>query len=316
MTASPDQATPILAVQDLTKRFGPVQAVRGVSFQVWAGQTFGIVGESGSGKSTTARLLLRLIEPTSGEVQFQGGDLLALAARAMREQRRHLQMVFQDPMGSLNPRMTVGELIAEPMLVHGIGTAVTRRQRAQALLDEVGLPASALTRFAHEFSGGQRQRIAIARALATEPALVVADEPVSALDVSVQAQVLNLLLDLKDRHGTTMVFISHDLRVIEFMCDQVAVMYLGEMVEAGPKAQVFAAPQHPYTRALFDSMPGRGAAAPHLQGEIPSPSAVPSGCAFRTRCPQAHARCASEAPASRSVGAGHVAACHLLDAAP
>ena len=306
-------ADALLKVMDLSRQFGAVQAVRGISFEIAPGETFGIVGESGSGKSTAARLVLRLIEPSAGSVHFRGRDLKSLSGNELRDERRHMQMVFQDPMGSLNPRMTIGELIAEPMLVHDIGTPSARHERALALLDEVGLPTSAMQRYAHEFSGGQRQRIAIARALATEPALIVADEPVSALDVSVQAQVLNLLLDLQEKHKTTLLFISHDLRVIEFMCTRVAVMYLGEIVESGPRSEVFAAPRHPYTQALFDSMPGRGEAARHLQGEIPSPSAVPSGCAFRTRCPQAHERCVTEHPSLRQVGHAHHAACHLLE---
>ncbi len=307
-------AEPLLLASGLVKHFAQVQAVRGIDITVARGETFGIVGESGSGKSTAARLLLRLIEADAGQIRFQGQDLRALAAEPLRQVRRQMQMVFQDPNGSLNPRMTVAELVEEPMLVHGIGDAAQRRTRALALLDEVSLPAAALQRHPHQFSGGQRQRIAIARALATEPALIVADEPVSALDVSVQAQVLNLLLDLKERHHNTLVFISHDLRVVEFMCDRIAVMYLGEIVEVGPKARLFGAPAHPYTQALLGAVPGHGdrAAVAPLQGEIPSPAAPPSGCGFRTRCPHAHGLCATTAPPLRALADGHLAACHRL----
>ena len=302
------QVEPLLAVDGLVKQFGPVQAVRGISFALGAGRTFGIVGESGSGKSTTARLALHLLPPTAGRVRFRGRDLGTLSRPALRRERRHMQMVFQDPYSSLNPRMTVGDTLAEPMEVHGLPGG---RTRAVALLDEVGLPRTALDRYPHEFSGGQRQRVAIARALATEPALIVADEPVSALDVSVQAQILNLFRDLQDRHGTALLFISHDLRVVEFMCDEIAVMYLGEIVEQGPREDVYAAPRHPYTQALLDSAPGRVRRLPPLRGDIPSPAAVPSGCAFRTRCPLAFDRCTAEHPALRPVGVGHRAACHL-----
>ena len=306
---------PLLAVRGLKKTFGAVQAVRGVDIDIDAGATFGIVGESGSGKSTVARLALRLIEPTAGAVSFGGRDLSRLSRGELRRQRRHMQMIFQDPYGSLNPRMTVRDTLTEPLEVHGVGSAAERERRIEALAAEVGLPASALGRYPHEFSGGQRQRIAIARALATEPELIVADEPVSALDVSIQAQVLNLLIDLRERRRLTMLFISHDLRVIEFLCDQVAVMYLGEIVERGPRHAIYAAPRHPYTQALFDAVPGRGHRG-RLKGEIPSATAVPSGCAFRTRCPYAFERCAIETPALMAVGDSHVAACHRLDGEP
>ena len=302
----------LLEAYDLAKTFGKVAAVRGVSFALRRGETFGIVGESGSGKSTIARLLLRLIEPSGGDVRFRGRDLTSLNKEEMRRERRHIQMIFQDPFGSLNPRMTVGELIAEPMHAHDIGERGRREARALKLLEEVGLPAAARTRYPHEFSGGQRQRIAIARALASEPTLIVADEPVSALDVSVQAQVLNLLLDLKARHAMTLLFISHDLRVVEFLCDRIAVMYLGEIVEQGDKAAIYRAPRHPYTQALFASAPGRPKSA-RLIGEIPNAANVPSGCAFRTRCPLAFARCAIERPPLRAIGGDRLAACHLVE---
>lgn len=307
---------PVLEVRSLSKSFKAIKAVRKVSFSVFEGKTFGIVGESGSGKSTTARLVLRLIDPTTGEIRFRGTDLSSMKQEELRRQRRNMQMIFQDPFGSLNARMTVRETLTEPQLVHGLGTPASRVDAARDLLAEVGLPSAALDRFPHEFSGGQRQRIAIARALATNPQLIVADEPVSALDVSVQAQVLNLLRDLQERHGTTMLFISHDLRVVQFMCDEIAVMYLGEIVEQGPRERVYGAPAHPYTQALLDSAPGRGSGKrARLSGEIPSAHATPSGCAFRTRCPHAHERCVVEAPAMRQLADGQQAACHLLDRA-
>ena len=306
----------MLSVSGLSKSFKTVKAVRDVSFTIPRGKTFGLVGESGSGKSTTARLVLRLVEPTAGRIAFRGRDLSALSASDLRRERRHMQMIFQDPFGSLNPRMSVRETLVEPQFVHGIGTAAEQLKVAERLLAEVSLPRAALDRYPHEFSGGQRQRIAIARALSTNPDLIVADEPVSALDVSVQAQVLNLMRDLQDRHGTTMLFISHDLRVVQFMCDEIGVMYLGEIVEQGPRDRIYNAPAHPYTKALLASVPGKGSGQrARLSGEIPSAHAVPSGCAFRTRCPHAFERCASEKPAMREIGNGQRAACHLLDKA-
>jgi oligopeptide/dipeptide ABC transporter ATP-binding protein len=306
----------LLSVRGLSKTFKKVQAVRNLSFDIRKGRTFGIVGESGSGKSTTARLVLRLIEPSAGAIAFSGSDIGKLGADALRRRRRDMQMIFQDPFGSLNPRMTVGETLREPQMVHGIGTPAEQERRARLLLADVGLPENAYHRFPHEFSGGQRQRIAIARALATEPAFIVADEPVSALDVSVQAQVLNLLKDLQARHATTMLFISHDLRVVRFMCDDIAVMYLGQIVEQGPRDSIYETPRHPYTQALLASLPGMKRNGPKrtaLGGEIPSAHAVPMGCAFRTRCPLAHERCAVETPAMKVLGDSHRAACHLLE---
>ena len=310
-------SAPLLEAKALSKSFSKVHAVRGVDIALPRGRTFGLVGESGSGKSTVARLVLRLIEATSGTVHFDGEDLRSLGAEALRRTRRRMQMIFQDPYGSLNGRMTVGETLAEPQLVHGIGAgAGERMERARDLLGEVGLPAGALARFPHEFSGGQRQRIAIARALATEPDLIVADEPVSALDVSVQAQILNLLGDMQDARRTTMLFISHDLRVVRYVCDEIAVMYLGEIVEQGPRDRVYDTPAHPYTQALLASAPGSprtdGRRA-KLTGEIPSADAIPTGCAFRSRCPHAFKRCETEAPALRGIAGGQSAACHLLD---
>ena len=307
---------PMLTVTGLSKSFRAVKAVRDVSFSIPRGKTFGLVGESGSGKSTTARLVLRLVEPTAGTFTFRGRDLATLSAGDLRAERRHMQMIFQDPFGSLNPRMSVRDTLVEPQLVHGVGTPAEQLRTAERLLGEVSLPRAALDRFPHEFSGGQRQRIAIARALATNPELIVADEPVSALDVSVQAQVLNLMRDLQDRHNTTMLFISHDLRVVQFMCDEIGVMYLGEIVEQGPRERIYGAPAHPYTQALLASAPGKGGGRrARLKGEIPSAHAVPSGCAFRTRCPHAFDRCATEKPAMRELEGGQKAACHLLDRA-
>ena len=307
---------PILSVTGLSKSFRAVKAVRDVSFSIPRGKTFGLVGESGSGKSTTARLVLRLVEPTAGSISFRGRDLAGLSSRDLRAERRHMQMIFQDPFGSLNPRMSVRETLVEPQLVHSVGTPDEQLRTAERLLAEVSLPRAALDRYPHEFSGGQRQRIAIARALATNPEMIVADEPVSALDVSVQAQVLNLMRDLQDRHGTTMLFISHDLRVVQFMCDEIGVMYLGEIVEQGPRDRIYGAPAHPYTQALLASAPGKGSGQrARLKGEIPSAHAVPSGCAFRTRCPHAFDRCGVEKPAMRDIGGGQKAACHLLDEA-
>lgn len=306
------ETLPVLAVSALTKTFGNVHAVRDVSFAIMAGKSFGLVGESGSGKSTTARLVLRLIDPTSGTVQIQGSDLSSLDANALRRLRQHMQMIFQDPYGSLNPRMTVREILSEPLEVHDVLPRADRKTRVSDLIQEVGLPLDALERFPHEFSGGQRQRIAIARALATSPQLLIADEPVSALDVSIQAQVLNLLKDLHHRHNLAMLFISHDLRVVHFMCDEIAVMYLGKIVEVGPRDAIFNKPAHPYTRALIESMPGRGLTRARLRGEIPSADDIPAGCPFRSRCREAVDRCAVDDPRLVTLDGRHLAACHLV----
>jgi peptide/nickel transport system ATP-binding protein/oligopeptide transport system ATP-binding protein len=313
--------TALLELTGVAKSFpsrdgrGTVKAVDGVTLHVMAGETFGIVGESGCGKSTLARLMLRLIEPSAGAVRFDGVDLLALDRRALRARRRHMQLVFQDPYASLDPRMTVGAIVAEPLVIHGVGDRAARRARVAALLALVGLEADAVTRYPHEFSGGQRQRIGIARAIALEPKLVVADEPVSALDVSVQSQILNLLVGLKGRLGLSYVFISHDLAVIEYMSDRVAVMYLGRVVEQAPTDELFRAPAHPYTQGLLAAIPDpdpgheRGPAA--IIGDIPSPEHPPFGCPFHPRCPRAIERCRSEPPGLRPIGPNHLAACHL-----
>ena len=315
---------PVLKVVGLKKHFvsrkgffrsvtTTVRAVDGVSLAVLPGEAFGLVGESGCGKSTAARAMLRLIEPDEGTVHFHGEDVLAARGRALTVLRRRLQIVFQDPYSSLNPRRTIGQTLAEPLIVHGLARGAAAREQAVALLGEVGLSASAVHRYPHEFSGGQRQRIGIARALALKPELIVADEPVSALDVSVQAQVLLLLKDLQQRRHLAFVFVSHDLGVIRWFCARVAVMYLGRIVEQGPVADVFTAPRHPYTKTLRDASPipdptTRGV-LPRVIGEIPSAANPPSGCHFHPRCPQASEVCRLTYPAWIEPG-GHGFACH------
>jgi oligopeptide transport system ATP-binding protein len=289
-----------------------LRAVDGVSLAIRQGETLGLVGESGSGKSTTGRLLLRLEEPTSGRIRFDGEDWIALSGRALRRRRRDAQIVFQDPQSSLNPRMRAGEQIAEPLRVQRLVPRREVRHRVAALLEEVGLSAAAAARFPGEFSGGQRQRIAIARALATRPKFVVCDEPVSALDVSVAAQILNLLLDLRERNGLATLFISHDLAVVSRMADRIAVMYRGRIVETGPAADVLERPRHPYTVALLSAVSARpaGAAPPRAESGIGSPpTAAPRGCAFHPRCPIARPRCREEVPSLPESSGPHAAAC-------
>ncbi|TCZ66850.1 ABC transporter ATP-binding protein [Roseicella aquatilis] len=293
---------------------GAVRAVDGVSLAVPPGSVLAIVGESGCGKSTLGRLALRLIEPDAGAIRFLGEDLRALSPRALRARRRDMQMIFQDPFASLDPRMTVEDAIAEPLRLHRIVPRGGERARVAELLERVGLRPEAARRWPHEFSGGQRQRIAIARALASGPKLVIGDEPVSALDVSVQAQVVNLLRDLIRDLGLTFVLISHDLGVVRHIADRVAVMYLGRIVEEGPAAEVFADPRHPYTRALLAAVPGMGAKAVPIEGDPPSPIAPPPGCRFHPRCPHAEALCRAEAPPL--AGGAHAAACHLQSRLP
>jgi oligopeptide transport system ATP-binding protein len=291
-----------------------VRAVDGISFGVSKGEVLGLVGESGSGKTTVGRSILRLVEPTSGSVRFKGANVRDLRGQALRRFRREAQIVFQDPFSSLNPRMKIERTVAEPLLVHGLVRGRrARRDRVAELLNLVGLAPEHMGRLPHEFSGGQRQRIAIARALALEPEFVVADEPVSALDVSIQAQVVNLLRQLKLRLGLTMLFIAHDLAVVEYIADRIAVMYLGKVMEIAPAKQIVRTARHPYTRALLSAVPVADPSVRHertvLEGDIPSAIAPPSGCVFRTRCPHAGDRCAGEVPALRQVGVEHQVAC-------
>jgi oligopeptide/dipeptide ABC transporter ATP-binding protein len=319
-------ADPLLDVKGLTRHFAlrgsrrVVRAVDGIGFSIAAGETLGLVGESGSGKTTTGRLVVRLIEPTAGVIRFDGQDLLSLGPAALRQVRRRCQFIFQDPYGSLNPRMAVGEIIAEPLEIAGGTSPDQRRRRVAELLELVGLAPAHARRYPHEFSGGQRQRIGIARAIALEPDLLIADEPVSALDVSVQAQVLNLLEELQHRLGLTYLVIAHDLAVVRHISDVVGVMYLGSMVEQAPADALYEQPLHPYTRALMRAVPVPDPARPRertvLSGDLPSPIDPPAGCRFHTRCPFAMARCRHDAPAMRQIGPDHHAACHLLDPQP
>jgi oligopeptide transport system ATP-binding protein len=296
------------------RRGRPVRAVQDVSFTVAAGEVLGLVGESGSGKSTIGNLVLRLDEATEGRIRFDGQDITRMSERALAPFRRRVQPIFQDPFGSLDPRMTVEQIVAEPLIVHGLARGrAARRARVAELLEVVGLNAGQLTRYPHQFSGGQRQRIGIARALAMAPELIVADEAVSALDVSIQAQIVNLLRDLQRRLGLAMIFIAHDLAVVEYVSDRVAVLYLGRIMEVAPARQIVRAPRHPYTRALLSAVlepdPDRKRVREVLAGELPSPIDPPSGCVFRTRCRYAIAACAGEVPALRTLGEGHFAAC-------
>ena len=327
----PDAAAdvqPLLSVRNLKKYFpirggilgrevGRVHAVDGVSLDVAPGETLGLVGESGCGKSTTGRCILRLIEPTSGEIWFQGQDVTAMEGEALRAMRRDMQIIFQDPFASLNPRHTVGGIIGEALTIHGlVKTRQEMEDKVVQLLETVGLRPEHMRRFPHEFSGGQRQRIGIARALAVEPKLIVCDEPVSALDVSIQAQVINLLEDLQEKFGLTYLFIAHDLCVVEHISDRVAVMYLGRVVEVATAEELYANPLHPYTEALLSAVPipdpkVRRKRIP-LQGDVPSPINPPQGCHFHTRCPIAqHPRCSTERPELKQASDGHWVSCHF-----
>jgi len=315
----------LLTVQNVTKYFplkggrGVVHAVDNVSFALKNGETFGVVGESGCGKSTLARVLLRLIEPNGGKILLEGEDLSKLNARELRSRRRQMQLIFQDSYASLDLRQKIGDIIAEPLVIHNIGDRAARRKRVAHLLEMVGLEPEAALRYPHEFSGGQRQRIGIARAIALEPKLVIADEPVSALDVSIQSQVLNLLVDLRQQLGLSYIFISHDLAVVEHVCDTIAVMYLGEIVEMTSKETLFSQPRHPYTRALLSAIPRpdpkrRGAHRIVLKGDIPNPENPPAGCRFHTRCPEVMPICKTHKPQPQqmpSSGAAHLISCHL-----
>ncbi|TWT09613.1 ABC transporter ATP-binding protein [Reyranella sp. CPCC 100927] len=311
-----EAAAPLLAVRGITRHFAakgpPVRAVEDVSFDIQRGEVLGVVGESGCGKSTLGRLALRLIEPTTGTVAFDGTELTTMAPQALRRFRRHMQMVFQDPFASLNPRMTIGDALIEAVRFHDRLGKTEARDRAAALLRQVGLSAEHLDRYPRAFSGGQRQRIAIARALAPSPRFLVADEAVSALDVSIQAEVVNLLKSLQEEFGLALMFISHDLSVVEVISDRAMVLYLGRIMEIAPIDDLYSRPAHPYTVALLQAAPGggkRGGDRLLLKGEIPSPSAPPSGCVFRTRCPFAIADCARDVPPLTTVRPGQLKAC-------
>ena len=320
------QDAPLLDVAGLKKHFplrkgllsrggGKVYAVDGVSFHINQGETLGLVGESGCGKSTVGRTVLRLLDPTEGSIRLNGRDITHLNKSEMRPVRREMQIIFQDPYSSLNPRMSAGDIVEELLRVHGIGTPAERRERVAALFDRVGLRKSQMDSFPHEFSGGQRQRIGIARALALNPKVIIGDEPVSALDVSIQAQVINLLMDLQAELNLSYLFIAHDLAVVEHISHRIAVMYLGKIVEYTDKKTLFTNPQHPYTEALLSAVPIPDPTVKRkktiLQGDVPSPVTPPSGCHFHTRCPYAEARCREEVPQLKAFGPGHMVSCHL-----
>lgn len=324
-----EPSEPLLRVEGLTKHFpvlrgffrrhvGTVRAVDDVSFTLGRKQTVAVVGESGCGKTTAGRAILRLVEPDSGHVWFRGKDLPTLGPTELRAMRRHMQIIFQDPYSSLNPRHTIGQIIGRPLLLHGVvPTAAEAEDRVRELLARVGLQPKYISRYPHEFSGGQRQRIGIARAIALHPDFVVCDEAVSALDVSVRAQVLNLLMDLQDEYGLSYIFVTHDLSVVRHIADDVVVMYLGQIVEKAPRASMFARPSHPYTQALLSAAPEPDPARRRkrivLAGDVPSPMNPPAGCRFHTRCPLAFDRCRAEVPRAHEVTSGHAVACHLYE---
>lgn len=330
-TAPVGQNEVLLEVRNLVKHFpirqgiifskqvGAVQAVDDISFTVRKGETLGLVGESGCGKTTTGRLILRLIEPTSGDIIFDGKNIPQLPKDEMRELRKEMQIIFQDPYGSLNPRMTVGDIIGEPLHIHKLARGAEREKRVRELLEVVGLSAFHARRFPHEFSGGQRQRIGIARALAVRPKLIICDEPVSALDVSIQAQVINLLQDLQRDFDLTYIFIAHDLSVVKHISDRVAVMYLGKIVELTGKTELYQNPKHPYTQALLSAIPEADPTIKKeriiLKGDVPSPINPPKGCRFHTRCPKVMDICRTQEPPLVDTGGGHMVACHLVPAA-
>ena len=308
---------PLLSVRGLAKHYqtrgATLKILENISFDIAKGEVVGLVGESGSGKTTIGRSVLRLIEPSAGAVVFDGADLTKLSGGEMRRRRPRMQYIFQDPYASLSPRMTIGEILTEGLKIQRIGSRAERLERARKALEQVELPPDAINRYAHEFSGGQRQRIGIARALTLAPDFIVADEPVSALDVSIQAQVVNLLRDLQQRLGLTMLFISHDLAVVEYICDRVIVLYLGRIMEIATSEDLYARPRHPYTQALMSAIPSPDPDAQRtreiLKGDIPSPANPPSGCVFRTRCPKALPACATAVPPLREVAPGHIKAC-------
>ena len=316
----------LLVVRDLKKHFlpkkkfleissAPIRAVDGISFTLHKGETLGLVGESGCGKSTAARTLLRLIEPTSGQVRFCGTDLFDLKETEMRNLRKEMQIIFQDPYSSLNPGRRIGYILQEPFEIHGFRNKRENAEKANQLLEQVGLAPDYFNRYPHELSGGQLQRVSIARAIALNPKLIVADEPVSALDVSIQAQVINLLQDLKEKLDISYLFISHDLGVVEYFCDRVAVMYLGKIVELADSEQIYNSPQHPYTIALLNAIPslesGRSKQKVSLKGDIPNPANPPKGCAFHSRCPIKEKQCEEKTPALKEIATGHHVACFL-----
>ena len=329
-TSSTRTGGPLIEVADLTKHFpimrgvlrrqvGSVRAVDGLDFEIQERETLGLVGESGCGKSTAGRVILRLYDATAGRVAFRGEDIGQLRGEPLRRLRRRMQMVFQDPQDSLNPRMTVGSIVGEPLVEHGIAKGRALEERVDALLDSVGLSPRFANRYPHEFSGGQRQRIGIARALALEPEFIVCDEPIAALDVSIQAQVVNLLQDLQERLGLTYLFISHDLGMVRHIADRVAVMYLGKIVELAPSAELYARPLHPYTRALLSAAPVHDPELEErreriiLTGDVPSPADPPPGCRFNTRCPMATPECSAREPQWRELQPGHHVACHYAE---
>jgi oligopeptide/dipeptide ABC transporter ATP-binding protein len=327
-TATTD--APVLEVTSLKKHFpikkgllrrtaGHVYAIDGVSFSVGPGKTLGLVGESGCGKSTVARTVLRLVEPTDGTIRVNGHDITKLGKTELRPHRRQMQIIFQDPFSSLNPRMSAGDIVGEPLKIHGLATGKAQEERVAELFRQVGLRPQQMRSFPHEFSGGQRQRVCIARALSLNPNLIIADEPVSALDVSIQAQVINLMMDLQREKQLSYLFIAHDLAVVEHISHHVAVMYLGKIVEYADKTTLFTKGAHPYTEALLSAVPIPNPKVKRqkrvLQGDVPSPIRPPSGCAFHTRCPYAEARCKQETPVLKEIGPGHLVACHLRNAA-